>query len=477
MDVETKKSLKETLEELINNLSKEKSLKSIESVYIFLQENRKYIFDNKEIPYKLSVRLIASFNNSVISPETVVNIYKIYIDELLTIKNYPDDEIDNLREIITSIFNINSQLYTESDLPSFLLFLKHYFSKYYPKDGNVVHKVGDVMDIISSDEVGLKRIIGWTQLAIKEIDEEKKIYKFEEPKTKTLSIQAKFDDYQIQEKNTFITEEEVNWKKNLKINDMVDVYNANKDVWVEGYIKEINEKGLYIVQPIGESEDIYKNYPFANYSPYIQPLRKFTFNYDPEDKACFTKVNFIEQHNPYRYFVPLTKNNYTMPTTLVKHYSLEFYEVVNYFLNKLVSSNVLMDETISLMFIYLILCVIHYCTPIINMKYFSKYLFENCDKHIKNVLYKYSTSKKKLPNVNQGWKNVIMTIIHYLDGFIAYNDFIFNLFYYQPEFFITFGYNCFKFSDNLEKRHLGLTSILSICPFLKKYYPLMGKKL
>ena len=136
-------------------------------------------------------------------------------------------------------------------------------------------------------------------------------------------------------------------------------------------------------------------------------------------------------------------------------------------------SNVLMDESASLMFFYVTLSLIHYCTPVINMRYLSKYLFENCDTHIKNALYNYSKSKQKLPNVNSGWKNIILKIIHYLDGFVSYNDYIFNLFYYQPEFFITFGYNCFKFSDNLEKRHLGLSEILSICPFLKKYYPLM----
>ena len=477
MDVESKKSLKEAFEELINNLTKEQSIKSIESIYIFLQENRKYIFNNKEIPYNLSKKLISSFNTNVISTEIILNIYKIYIDEFFSVKNYPDNEIDNLKGILNLIFDINTKLYTDSDLQTFFFFLKNYFNKYYPKDNNIIYKVGDVVDIIASDKVLDKLMIGWTQMTIKEVDYEKKIYKFEDPETKELSIQAKFDEYQVQEKNTFITEEEVNWKNNLKINDVVDFYNINKDMWVEGYIKEINEKGQYIVQPIGEPEDIFKSFPFVRYSPFIQPLHKFSFKYNPDDIACFPKAYTIESHNAYIYFLPVKKNNYTVPTTYVKHYSLEFYDIVNYFLIKLMDSNVLMDESASLMFFYVTLSLIHYCTPVINMRYLSKYLFENCDTHIKNALYNYSKSKQKLPNVNSGWKNIILKIIHYLDGFVSYNDYIFNLFYYQPEFFIKFGYNCFKFSDNLEKRHLGLTEILSICPFLKKYYPLMGKKI
>ena len=476
MDVEKEHSPKETFEELINILIKEKSIKSLESIYAFLNENRKSIYNDKIIPYKLSVKLFKSFNTNVISTELVLNIYKIYIDEMFSIKYYPEDELDKIREIIIIIFELNTKVYIESDLHNFSILLEHYFNKFYPKDKNIKHKVGDVMDVVVSDDINFKKLMGWTQMPIMEIDEEKKIYRFQDTKTKLNTIEVNFDSYLTQEKNTFVTEEEVNWKNNLKVNDVVDFYDVKKNLWVEAYIEEITEDGKYIIQLVNGPKDIYKNAPLEKFTPFIQPLLKYSFKYNKDDKACFSQETNIENHMPCRYCIPWNKNNYTTPTDNMIYLSLEYYDIVNYFMIKLVESNVLMDGSLSLNFISIIFSLIAYFNKLLNMKYFSKYFFENCDKNIKNILYKYSLSKTKPPPVEKGWKNIIRNIIRYTDYILAFNDYIFNLFYYQPEFFITFGYNCFKSSDNLEKRHLGLTEIISICPFLKKNYPLIGKK-
>ena len=467
-----RKSLTEEIEELIQDLFKNKTIKELESVLEFLKINRKSITNNKEIPFQLSLKLITFIKDNVISVEKTINIFKIYIDEFFNLKYFPEDEIDNFKKIITSIFIIESKVYTSI---GFKDFLNNFFKKYYPKNTNIKHKEGDIMDVLIADEDSFKTIIGWTQLPIKQVDEEKKIYIFENPFIKERKLEAKFDSYQVQERNTFITEEEVNWKKNLKINDVVDFYYSDKGMWGKGYIQEIGDS-TYKIKSIFDPEIAPNMKIVVNYSPLIQPLFKFSFKYDKEDKACFYKEITVENYNPYGYFLSVTKNNYTVPCEGVKNLSLEYYDIVNYFIIKLLSLNVLQDESISIMYLNSILETINYFRHVLNMRYISKYIKENWFEHLKNVFYKFSLSKQKIININLGWKFIIEKTLSFLDLFLGYNDYLFNRFYYVPELYIKFGYNCFKSSDNLEKRHLGLTAINAIFPFLKTYYPIIGKK-
>ena len=469
------KSLKETFDELIKELTTNKSKPDIDKIFVFIKENRNAIYNNKIIPFESSMKLLKFFSNNSLFPNIVVDIYKIYIDEFFNIKNYPDEELDKIIKIIEAIFTIQTIFFTQTSAIDFNLFLKKYFDKYYPKDKNIKHKVGDIVDIVVSDFVSGKGLFGWTQMPIKEINEKDKKYKFESPQKNGVTLELKFDDFQFQEKNTFVTEEEVNWKKNLKINDKVDFYNYRKDIWVEGYVKDIDEKGQYIIQPIGEPENALKNIPFAKFSPFIKPLLTYSFKYNPEDISCFTKVMGIEKIHPFRFFLPVTQNCYTVPSEELKNYSLEYYDIVNYFLIKLLSSNVLMDESISIMYAFIILQLINYFKTCVNMRFISKYIYENCFEPIKNVFYKFSESKKKPVNISEGWKYIIKYGMSFFDIILAHNDLQFNLFNYMPEFYITFGFNCLKYGANFEKKHLGLEQIHAMFPFFKMFYDLINK--
>ena len=323
------KSLEEKFDCLIHDLTKNNTIKSIESIYDFLKENEAAIYNNKILPFKLSVKLITFFRNNVVYPNIVSNIYKIYVDEFFNTKYYPYNELDEIKEIIKLIFDINSKLYNGLDTQSFNFFIVKYFNKYYPKDKNIKHEIGDDMDIIISDTVLSKKLLGWTQMTIKNIDQEKKLYTFEITGEYAQNINLSFDDFKVQEKNKFVKEEEVIFKRNLKINDVVDFYNYKKDIWVEGYVKDINLYGDYLIQPIGEPENDFKTEYFTKYSPFIQPLGKFSYKYDPEDKACFTSIKAVEEHHGYRYFLPVTNNNYTVPCDKLKTFSMEYYDMVN----------------------------------------------------------------------------------------------------------------------------------------------------
>ena len=474
MEVE-EKSLEDKFDKQIQELMKNKTIKSIESIYDFLKENAIEIKNNKVIPFDLSKKLISFIKDNVISVEITIKIFKLFIDAFIDMKNFPDNEIINFREIIKDIFIIASKIYDSLGIKDFADFLEKYFNKYYPKDNNIKHQVGDVVDVLINDTVFDKKILGWTQLPIKEIDEEKKLYIFDNPSKKDDFFKVNYNMYQIQEKNTFIKEEEVEWKNNLKVNDVVDLFNYNKGIWAEGYIKEVNDSG-YLIQPIGEPESAFKIKTFSRYSPFIQPLLKFSYKYDPEDKACFTIEKISKPHHPYRYFLPVTENNYTVPYDKINKFSMEYYDVLNYFIIKIIKSNVLMDESISLIFLFNIITFIKHSISLINSREISKYIKEKCFEHIKNVLNKYSLSKQKIVNVQYGWKTTIATLNADLDLLLGHYDYLFNRFYYVPEFFIKFGYNCFKYSENLEKRHLGLSEICAILPYIKTYYPIIGKK-
>ena len=473
MDVKTE-SLQETFDKLKSDLIKNNSKKEIDAIYEFIKQNRANLYNNKILPVNLTKNLINFLSNNGKFLDIIMDIYKIYIEEFFNTKNFPEDEIDNFKDILITIFTIESNIYTE--VVDYTGFLRQYFAKYYPKKSNIIHEEGDVVEVLIADIKANKSILGWTHFTIKRVDKERKLYIFDSLIKGISEINLSFNDYKIQEKNTFANEEEVNWKKNLKLNDLVDVYNYKKNLWVEGYVKKINEEGEYYIQPVGEPDDTLDFGPFTKHSPFIQPLLKFSFKYDPEDKACFKVVKGNNEHNPYNYYLPVTENNYTIPWENVKKYSMMYFDIANFFIIKLISSNVLMDESISIMYIYIIFHQINYLKGILNMNFLYKYIFENCFTHLQNVFYKYSLSKQKSVNINSGWKNIISHSLYYLTNNLSYINYIFNYFISVPQFYITFGYNCFKNSDNLEKRHIGLTQIKSICVYLKTYYPLKGIK-
>ena len=66
-------------------------------------------------------------------------------------------------------------------------------------------------------------------------------------------IMIAFDSFKVQEKNTFVKEDEMTWRNNLKVGDKVDFLTSNK-IWVEGYVKETNENGEIAVKALGEIE-------------------------------------------------------------------------------------------------------------------------------------------------------------------------------------------------------------------------------
>ena len=135
-----------------------------------------------------------------------MDIYKLYIEAFFSYQQH----FDKLKSIqfFFDIFPFDTYFYKQaSNNENFLVFLNRFFNLYYPKNTSIKHKEGDLMDVYITDERNKLIFPGWTQLKIKRIDEEKKLYIFEDYKDNKKEYFIPIDNYKVQERNTFIKEE------------------------------------------------------------------------------------------------------------------------------------------------------------------------------------------------------------------------------------------------------------------------------
>ena len=183
---------------------------------------------------------------------------------------------------------------------------------------------------------------------------------------------------------------------------------------------------------------------------------------------CIALLDKFLDFNRYNFIVPITEKNHLVPYYEIKFYDLEYFEIMNFFINKMLESKILMDESTSIEKIYTVLNILMCSYNILNQRFIGEYIEKNCLENIKKILMKFSLDKK----VNKQ-KLQIENILLYLQLFVGFIHYKFQLCKIFPEFMIEFGYNCFKNSENLEKRLLGLSSIFKIIVSIKKYYSIL----
>ena len=455
---------KEKYEALMKEIRLQKSLASLEKIYEDLKSNKDSLYDFEVVPFEFSENLLWFLNNNIIKVDMQFDIFKLYIDGFFSLKCNLESIEKNL--IFKNIFNYELYIYKYNSNENFLVFLNRFFNIYYPKDNSKTHEVGDIMDILINEEKLNVSIYGWIQMPIKRIDKEKNLYIFEDYKDSNKEIMISTDNFKVQEKNTYVKEEEMIWRNNLKVGDKVD-YLTSKKNWVEGYIKEINTDGDLKVKALGEPDDsiIF----LKKYSPFIQPLLKYSFKYKPDEELAVTMLDINNDYQKYDYIVPYNEINHLVPFDGFKYFSLEYYEIFNYFINKMISSNILENENIPVIDIYLVLLVLYVGIKIVNINFLGNYFKGKPFENIKKKLLDYSLNKKK--NIN---KITIDNIFAFSDKFLGFSYYPFQL-TILLNFGIEFGYNCFKDSESLEKRLLGINNILRTLPFFQKYFLILGK--
>ena len=456
-------SIKEKYENLMKELREQKSETVLDKVYQDLRSNKASILDNNTIPIQFSEELIWFLLNFIIKADTQMDIFKLYLDAVFELNYKP--EVLVKAKLLYEIFDVHHPFYRNaSKIDNFLVFLKIFFNLYYPKDTTKVHEVGDIMDILITEDFNKLSLYGWIQMPIKRIDKENNLYIFEDYKNKEKEIMIAFDSFKVQEKNRFVKEEEMKWRNELKLGDKVDYLTATKN-WVEGEVKQVQGNDQIYIKAYGDfSEEV--NF-LHRYSPFIQPLLKYSLKVDEDEKNYLNVLEDNTYFSKFGYCIPYTDKNYLIPFESML--GIEYYEITNYFVEKVVQTSILSNKSMSIEHIYYILDIMYSKYHILNVTFFGKYIYEKGYENIKEILLRDSLDKKKSLS-----KVLVDNIITFLDSLIGVNFYFFQITKFLPAFIIEFGYNCFSTSESLEKRLLGLNCILRTLELFKKMFGLIS---
>ena len=444
-----KQTPKEKYDALLKEIRIHKSESSLEAIYQDLNTNKSLLFNNNEIPFQFSNDLLWLLKKYKIKIDTQLNIFKLYIEEFFSMKNKPEDLLK--LKFSEEIFKYDSEFYTESsNIENFLVFLNRFFNLYYPKNTSITHKEGDKMDVLISDN-SCSDLYGWLQIPIKRI--ENSLLIFEDPMKDDKEIKISLDSFKVQEKNTFTSDEEILWRENLKDGDKIDFLNLGKN-WVESKIINV---GISIMEisSIGENNKI-SSRVVKKLTPAIQPLLKYSYSYNENEINDFAFLEVNNNFQKFNYCIPYNKNNYLIPVDDLKIYSLEYYEILNYFISKLVDSNIFENEKLTIEHLYIILNILNSGSKFINKVFIGEYFRDVIFPCVKKLLINISLDKKQ--NIS---KIMIDKILNNIEYYLNFSYYSFQLFKISSDFIINFGYNCFKISENFEKRLLGLNSILN----------------
>ena len=455
---------KEKYTKLFQEIRSSKNETILQKIYNDLIENKSNLLDNDIIPFQFSNDLIWLLCNNIIDLKIQSDIFKLYIDSFLSFKVKPE----NLQKLtfLDQIFKYDSFLYkSTADTEDFSCFIKKYFDKYFPKNKNIKLEKGDIVDVFISEKDLLSDIFyGWTQLPIKRIENNYLIFNDYDDENKELKFLI--DSYEIQEKNTFVSDEEMKWRNDLSRGMKIDFLN-NRRLWVEATVLNVLSNNA-VIWPLGAQQG--DNAIRSIYSPLIRPLSTFSFKYDELEQNYFQYLYYNTYFSKFNYCLPPPKivegkeTNFLIPNNYLPYHCLFFYDIFNYFINKLINGKFFEsenEENLSIEYIFKILDILNKGFEILNQIFFAKYFNDLIFPRIKNILLKISLDKKK--NISM---IMISKILEISQKFSSLNSYIFQQPKFFLEFILNFGNNCFKESENLEKRLVGLNSILSGLKFL-----------
>lgn len=183
------------------------------------------------------------------------------------------------------------------------------------------------------------------------------------------------------------------------------------------------------------------------YSPFIQPYSKYSFNFDPNEANCVALLDANNYFQKKNYLIPYNGKNHLVTVEDTKFFPLDFYELLNLFINTIIETKILQNESVNIEYIYVILNILFTQNKFINQKFIREYFYQNSFEIVKKILINFSLDKK----MNKS-KSFFGNIITYIETFLNFIYYPFQLCHILPEFVIEFGYNCFKNSESLEKK-------------------------
>ena len=455
MEENITKNLQEEIFSSISNLKTSKSVENLKNLFKNLSQIGSKVLDEKQIPNNMSKDLIFFLTNNLIDTKIQIDIFKLYIDSFFSLSN-EIKKIDDSKNLmfLERILDRKCSIYEKAiETKDYNLLLKSYFDKYFPKK-EMTYEPGKIVDVLISEK-HLDRVMisSWIQLPIKRF-ENNIVYLSYKESDKEEEKEIK-DLYLIREKNTFTKEEEILWRKTIKIGDKVDILDKKLN-WIGANVLNIIADKLVLL-PFGYKKDDFIIIDIN--SSLVRPFGTFSFKCGPNEEQFIPTLKLNPACTPFSYCLPSPKYeekdiNYLIPEG--KIFSLLYFDILNYFLNSLMKSKILdgKNDDYSFEFLKMITIFIAQGFDYIHNS-FNNFLYnEKLFPLLKESLFKISLDKKK--NLEKETITKLFDIIFYGIDLKCYE---FHGIKIILELTLQFGLNCFNENEKLQKRLVGLDSI------------------
>ena len=432
---------------LINNLRNEKTLLSLENIIEYIKSNIEKFLQNKILSYKLLDELFFFLQNNNISKPTQIDLYKYFIDLFISMKFKPEDLLK--LDFLSNIFSQKSNFYTQSTSNNSLnSLLETYYNFFFPIQEIKEFEKNDIIDYLDEEE----NYYNWTQGEIISIDNNQIQIQLVNNKKITLNKNS----FKIKPKNTFSKDDEIEWRKNLKKDDLLDCLDIGNN-WMRSYVfRKFSNDITVCYQLEKDNKNIGYNNKFNKsfniYSPKIRMIDTESFNVNsfqlyPKSPSQNTVFN---EHNMH---IPFNKNNYIIPLSEDKNYSFEYILICNYLMEKIVEKDFINEnlpieyfvKVIEFLSLFIKNLSVHFMEDYIPNKLFPSFI---------KILTDFGNDKTK-----QFSKVEIDKLFKRIRELMLLSYYDFDIDAIIGPFEIDFGYNCFKNSNFFEKKLIGLNII------------------
>ena len=433
---------------LMNNLRNEKTLISLENIIEYIKSNIEKFTQNKILSYKLLDELFFFLQNNNISKQTQIDFYKYFIDLFISMKFKPEDLLK--LDFLSNIFSQKSNFYTQStSINSLNSLLEKYYNFFFPiEEEKKQFEKNDIIDYLNEED----NYYNWTQGEIISINNNQVQIKLLDNKKITLNQNS----FKIKPKNTFSKDEEIEWRNNIKKDDLLDCLDIGNN-WMKSYVLRKSTNDIIICYQFEKDNKTYGyntkfNKTFNIYTPKIRMINTESFNincYQIYPKSPSDNI-FFNSHNMH---IPFNNKNYIIPVSEDKNYSFEYIIICNYLMEKIVENDFI-NENLSIEYFVKVIEFLSSFIKNLSVHFMKDFIPNKLYPSFIKIITNFGNDKSK-----QFSKVEIDKLFKRIRELMLLSYYDFDIDTIIGPFEIEFGYNCFKNSNFFEKKLIGLNII------------------
>ena len=434
---------------LMNNLRNEKTLIALENIIEYIKSNIEKFLQNKILSYKLLDELFFFLQNNNISISTQIDFYKYFIDLFISMKFKPEDLLK--LDFLSNIFSQKSNFYTQSSsLNSLNSLLEKYYNFFFPIEEKNEFEKNDIIDYLNEED----QYYNWTQGEIILIDDNQIQIQLLDNKKVTLNKNS----FKIKPKNTFSKDDEIEWRNNIKKDDLLDCLDIGNN-WIKSYVFRKISKDITVCYQFEKDNKKYGytnkfNKTFNIYTPKIRMINTESFDINsyqlyPKSPSQNTVFN---EHNMH---IPFNNKNYIIPSSEDKNYSFEYILICNYLMEKIVETDFI-NENLSIEYFVKVIEFLSLFINNLTVVFMRDYVPNKIFPSFITILTNFGNDKTK-----QFSKVEIDKLFKRIRELMLLSYYDFDIDAIIGPFEIEFGYNCFKNSNFFEKKLIGLNIIFN----------------